>query len=197
MKNKLLLISLFIISVTLSLAAENLLQPYSDTAVYQGTFLKLDAFTPVYEVARTKGALQNYEVAVNVRLINKLYPTIEGGYAFGKFSQDSITQSVNGGFLRAGLDINPLKKSIRSPHALLVGLRVGTSLQQQCDAWGEINAGCQVKIVSGFYMGWTFRLKLLFTNRDATASVAPVYIPGYGQRNHLSWGLAYCLAWRF
>ena len=172
------------------------LLPYSDTAVYQGTFVKLDAFTPVYEAVRSRGALQSYEAAVNVRLINKLYPVMEGGYAFGKASKDSITQTVNGGFLRAGLDYNPLKKSIRSPHALLIGLRAGTSLQQVCDAWGELAAGCQVQIVSGFYMGWTFRVKLLFTHRNASATEAPIYIPGYGDRKDLNWGLNYYLAWR-
>ena len=180
-----------------STAADNPLRPYSDTAVYQGTMVKIDAFTPVYEAARTKGAMQSYEAAVNVRLINKLYPTIEGGYAFGKAVQDSITQRVNGGFLRAGLDFNPLKKSVRLPHALLIGLRVGGSLQQVCDAWGEVAAGCQVQIVSGFYMGWTFRLKMLFTHRNATTTEAPVYIPGYGERKDLTWGLNYYLAWRF
>lgn len=178
-------------------AVDNPLRPYSDTAVYQGTMLKIDAFMPVYEAARSRGALQSYEAAVNVRLINKLYPTVEGGYAFGKAVQDSITQQVNGGFLRAGLDFNPLKKSVRLPHALLIGLRIGGSLQEKCDAWGEVAAGCQVQIVSGFYMGWTFRLKMLFTHRGASAEVAPIYIPGYGERKDLTWGLNYYLAWRF
>ena len=175
----------------------NPLHPYSDTAVYQGTFVKIDAFMPVYTAARSRGALQSYEAAVNVRLSNKFYPAVEGGYAFGQVSQDSITQTVNGGFLRAGLDYNPLKKSIRLPHALLIGLRAGCSLQQVCDSWGEVAAGCQVNIVSGFYMGWTFRLKLLFTRRNASAEQAPVYIPGYGERKDLNWGLNYYLAWRF
>lgn len=173
------------------------LHPYSDTAVYQGTFVKLDAFTPVYTAIRSRGALQSYEAAVNVRLINKLYPVIEGGYAYGRVSRDSVTQAVNGGFMRAGLDYNPLRRSIRSPHALLIGLRAGCSLQEQCDAWGELAAGCQVKIAGGFYMGWTFRLKMLFTRKNATAAEAAVYIPGYGERDDISWGLNYCLAWRF
>lgn len=168
-----------------------------DTALYQGTFVKIDAFMSVYEAVRSRGALQSYEAAVNVRLIDRLYPTFEGGYAFGNAVQDSITQTVNSGFLRAGLDYNPLKKSIRSPHALLIGLRAGCSLQEVCDAWGELAAGCQVQIVSGFYMGWTFRFKLLFTRRNASAEQAPVYIPGYGYRNDLNWGLNYYLAWRF
>ena len=176
---------------------DNPLHPYSDTAVYQGCMVKIDAFMPVYEAVRSRGALQSYEAAVNVRLINKLYPTVEGGYAFGKAVRDSLTQQVNGGFLRAGLDFNPLKKSIHSPHALLIGLRVGGSFQQVCDAWGELAAGCQVQIVSGFYMGWTFRLKLLFTHREAPATMAPIYIPGYGDRNNLNWGLNYYFAWRF
>ncbi|MBR1923347.1 MAG: hypothetical protein IJ838_06335 [Paludibacteraceae bacterium] len=173
------------------------LYPYSDTAVYQGTMLKVDAFMPIYDAARTKGKLQSYEVAFNVRLLNRYYPTLEGGYSFGTAPTDSTTQAINAGFLRVGMDFNPLKKSLHTPHALLVGLRVGTSPQHTTDAWGEVVAGCQVQIVSGFYMGWSARLKLLFTHRDADYTEAPVYIPGYGNRSHVNWGINYYFAWRF
>ncbi len=177
--------------------AVNPLHPYSDTAVYQGTFIKLDAFTPIYEAASTKGSLQSYEAAVTVRLINRFYPALEGGYAFGKAEQDSITQPVHCGFLRAGMDYNPLKKSIQSPHALLIGLRAGCTLQEVCDAWGELAVGCQMQMVSGFYMGWTFRIKFLFTRRNSSPADAPIYIPGYGIRDDMNWGFNYYFAWRF
>ena len=169
----------------------------SDSTVYQGTFVKLDLFTPIYEAIRSAGKLQCYELGVNVRLQNRFYPTLEGGYAFGEAQRDSLTGSVRGGFLRIGMDYNPLKKSRHLPHALLLGLRVGTSLQQQCDAWGELNVGCQVQIVSGFYMGWAGRMRILFTGRDAGADSAPIYIPGFGYRDHLAWGADYFLGWRF
>lgn len=170
---------------------------HTDTTIYQGTFLKIDAFTPIYEVARSKGKLQEYELGVNVRLQDRFFPTIEGGYAFGNAIKDSVEDKINGGYMRFGLDINPLKKNRRSPNSMLVGIRIGSSFQQKCDVWGEVVIGCQVHIVSGFYMGWMARVKMLFTNRNATYETAPIFISGYGYRDTAAWGANYYFGWRF
>ena len=59
-------------------------------------------------------------------------------------------------------------------------------------------------------MGWMGRFKALFT-RTAKAHIAstlsqdnvdtsilmPVYIPGYGKRDNIGWGVNYYLGWRF
>ena len=168
-----------------------------DSAVYQGTCVKLDAFMPIYEAARSAGRLQAYELGVNVRLQNRFYPTLEGGFSFGEARKDSLSDKIQGGFLRLGMDYNPLRKSRPSPHALLIGLRVGTSLQTQVDAWGELVAGCQVQIVKGLYMGWTARMRLMFTHRNTPAGELPVYIPGYGYRDNIAWGANYYIGWQF
>lgn len=194
---------------------------YGDSAIFQGVLVKLDLLNPVLEVARSKGKLQTYELAVSVRLKNRYYPTLEGGYAFGKTGASGGDYKGNGGFIRAGLDINGLRSSAASPHALLVGLRVGTSIQNYdllnvktnspfwnpdllvdyrnnhgIDAWGEVLAGCNVNIASGFYMGWTVRLKLLFTRKAKGNGVTPYYIPGYGFRDNINWGVNYYIGWR-
>ena len=82
------------------------------------------------------------------------------------------------------------------------------------DCWGEIVAGCQVEIArvnkTAFYMGWMARFKCLFTRTQARveqpnieindASVTyltPIYIPGFGSRDDISWGISYHLGWRF
>jgi hypothetical protein len=72
------------------------------------------------------------------------------------------------------------------------------------DCWGEIIAGCQVEIAkvqkTAFYMGWMGRFKVLFT-RDKEGLTAdqmkPIYIPGFGNRDNIGWGLNYYLGWRF
>jgi hypothetical protein len=158
-------------------------------SVYQGTTVKLDILSPVLIPALHHWHFQHYELAANVRLANRFYPTLELGYA------------TPGGFARIGCDINPLKKSAASsPHALLVGVRVGTSVQARyyTDAWGEIVAGCQVEIAkvhnTAFYMGWMGRLKFLFTPREMGLST---YVPGYGKRQHMGWGFNYHIGWRF
>ena len=163
-------------------------------SIYQGTQIKLDIVSPVLIAGLNNWQIQHYEMAANVRLKNRYYPTLELGYA------------TPGGFVRVGCDINPLKKHPESPHALLVGVRIGTAVQEKgyTDCWGEIVAGCQVEVAKGkkprnngqapmgFYMGWMGRFKFLFT-RD----LAPAYIPGYGKRDNLGWGLNYYIGWKF
>ena len=162
-------------------------------AIYQGTQVKLDIASPILVPATTGWVRQHCEVAVNVRLKDRFYPTFEAGYA------------TPGGFIRIGTDINPLKKHPESPHALLVGVRIGSAVQAHgyTDCWGEVVAGCQVEIAkvhqTAFYMGWMGRLKLLFT-RDSVSKnglALPTYIPGFGNRDNSGWGLNYYLGWKF
>jgi hypothetical protein len=181
--------------------------------------IKLDIGSPAVVAAFSKGKLQQYEMAVNVRLLNRFYPAVELGYAGGQTNNDSISYNGHGGFFRVGVDINPLRKNIRSPHALLVGVRLGTSVQGlrqglssearhpyscQADCWGEIVAGCQVEICkvknTAFYMGWQGRIKCLFTRQAEGLPVEEqraIYIPGFGYRDNIGWGLSYHLGWRF
>ena len=195
--------------------------PYSygvkkDSTIYNGTQVKLDIAMPVIVAAVSKGQLQHYEAAVNVRLKQRFYPTLELGYAGGTRAKgDSIQYKGHGGFFRVGLDICPLKKHPESPHALLLGLRLGTAIQDYsngaglrggtaADCWGEIVLGCQVEIAkvnkTAFYMGWMGRFKCLFT-REALGKpadeMAAIYIPGFGNRDNIGWGASYYLGWRF
>lgn len=174
--------------------------------IYQGTTVKLDILSPLLVSGLNGWRIQHYEVAVNVRLANRFYPTFELGYAGGQTQQgDSIYYNAHGGFFRAGADINPLKRNPGSPHALLIGLRLGAAFQpRKADCWGEIVAGCQVEICkvknTAFYMGWMGRFKILFT-REAenltAAEIGPIYIPGFGHRSNLGWGASYHLGWKF
>lgn len=182
--------------------------------IYQGTTVKLDILSPLLVSGLNGWKIQHYEVAVNVRLANRFYPTFELGYSGGQTQQgDSIYYNSHGGFFRAGADINPLKRNPGSPHALLVGLRLGAAFQpRKADCWGEIVAGCQVEICkvksergkvkgeSAFFMGWQGRFKILFT-REAenltAAEMGPIYIPGFGHRSNLGWGASYHLGWKF
>lgn len=158
-------------------------------SIYGGTQLKLDIASPALVAAISKGQRQHYEIGVNVRLKDRFYPTIELGYA------------TNGGFGRLGVDINPLKKHPDSPHALLIGVRVATAVQEKgyTDCWGEIVAGCQVEVAkvnnTALYMGWMARIKCLFTRQQRY--FPPDYIPGFGNRDNVSWGVNYYLGWRF
>lgn len=197
-------------------------------SIYQGTTIKLDLGASAMTIGITKASIQHYEIAANCRLINRLYPTLELGYAGSTPSNashptlgtltmgDSIAYRAQGGFMRIGCDLNPLKKHPQSPHAMLIGLRIGAAVQSvqqaapalvysaakqiSADCWGEIVAGCQVEVYNGLMMGWMGRFRLLFT-RQAEGVTAeefmPIYIPGFGNRDNTAWGVSYHIGYRF
>ncbi len=195
---------------------------YSDSALYQGTQLKLDLGTFALEAALSKGKTWSVETAVSVRLKNRFYPTAEIGYVRGYGAYNNATTTGDGGFLKVGMDLNGLRKNITGPSAFLVGVRVCTALQGyrvtnmsladsywqeaapisltnrfRADAWGEVVAGCNVQIWGGLMMGWNVRFKFLFTSNNHNTGPLPYYIPGYGYRGGTNWGINYYIGYKF
>lgn len=183
--------------------------------VYQGTTLRIDLLNPILDLARSGWHTYTVEAAVNVRLINRLFPTIELGHV-GAFLQEEGASLPRyngwGEFVRLGLDINPLKKRPESRSVLLVGVRAGTGWQNMrtpavlaerprgvwiADAWGEVVAGVQVNIVKGFNMGWAVKMKFLFTTNSHDELTTPYYIPGFGYRGTSNWGFNYYIGYTF
>ena len=213
--NRLLLILSFCCLALCASARE-----YGDSTIYQGMSLKLDIANPILELARSQGKVQDYEAALNVRLANRFYPTLELGYAIAATSADGGNYSGQGGFARLGMDLSALKKG-KTENCLMVGLRLAGSYQgfqitevpvydgfwqlpntnyydqHKFDCWGEIVAGCQVQIWKGFQMGWYVRLKFLFTRTDKQGDALPAYLPGFGYRNDTNWGINYFLGYKF
>ena len=214
MNRLLLILSLFCFALCASA------REYGDSAVYQGMSIKLDIANPILELARSKGKVQDYEAALNVRLANRFYPTLEFGYAIAQTTADGGHYSGQGGFARLGMDLSALKKG-QTENCLMVGLRVAGAYQgfqimdvpvcdnfwilpnanyynqRKFDCWGEIVAGCQVQIWKGFQMGWYIRMKLLFTRTDKQGDALPAYLPGFGYRNDTNWGINYFLGYKF
>ncbi len=192
----------------------------TQNAIYQGMQLKLDLGSPILEIARSSAKVQTYEMAVNVNILQRFFPTFEAGYAQADRTLTAGTFSGKGGFARVGLDLAALKKKRENPHKLLVGIRVATAVQDytmtdltmndsywqttptmnfhdvRCDVWGEITAGIQVQVYKAFYMGWAVRLKALFT-RGKDGEPTAYYIPGYGYKDDMNFGFNYYLAWNF
>lgn len=193
-------------------------------SIYQGMSIKLDLLNSILEPARSKGAIQNYEIAMNWRLIHRLFPTLELGYAQARTEAEGGQHNGKGGFARIGLDLSPLKKHPEYQDLLMVGLRVGTALQTydltgvqmnqgywagtipatcdfinqfRCDAWGEVLTGCQVQVYKGLQMGWFIRMKILMTRKSKANGPLPYYIPGFGYRDDTNWGLNYYIGYKF
>ncbi len=188
--------------------------------IYKGLQVKLDLGTPILEIARSSAKVQSYEMAVNVNLKQRYFPTLELGYAQADRTLASGTFVGKGGFARVGLDLSSLKKRPDSPNKLLVGVRIATAVQDyrltdlilndsywqtnptmnfhdmRCDVWGEISIGIQVQIYKAFYMGWALRLKALFT-RGEEGELTAYYIPGYGYKDDMNFGFNYYVAWQF
>lgn len=224
--NSRLLLILSLLFLVLRASAEDAVgapvQPkqYADTAIYQGMSIKLDIAMPILELARSAGKVQDYEMALNVRLAKRFYPTLELGYAIADVTADGGHYSGQGGFMRLGMDLSALKKGV-GENCLMVGLRFAGAYQgfqvtdvpvygdywqmpntnyynqHKFDCWGEIVAGCQVQIWKGFQMGWYVRMKLLFTRTDKQGDALPAYLPGFGYRNDTNWGINYFLGYKF
>lgn len=197
---------------------------YSDSAIYQGMNIKLELFTPILEAVRSKSKVQSYEIGMNWRLKQRLYPTLELGYAQADLTAEGGHHKGQGGFARVGIDLNGLKKHPERLNALLVGIRLGTAVQQfsitdidlhnpywegdypfrfdfdpqiKTDIWGEVCAGAQVQVWEGFQMGWTLRIKILITRTDKQNGPLPAYIPGFGYRDDTNWGINYYIGYHF
>ncbi len=194
---------------------------YGDSALYQGMSLKVDIGNTLLEIGLSKAKVQSYEMAMNWRIKQRFFPTLELGYARGEQSTDGADYSGQGGFARVGLDFNGLKKHPENPNALLVGVRIGTAVQQYdltgvtlnsnywgeqkadylkqigADCWGEVVAGCQVQVWEGLQMGWYVRFKVLFTRKAKDNYVLPYYLPGYGYRQDTNWGVNYYIGYWF
>lgn len=194
---------------------------YSPDSLYQGLTVKLDVGNTALMAGLTRGKVITSEFAVNCRLKNRYYQVVEGGYAYAHDLQTAGgSYSGQGGFIRLGADLNGLKRNPESQNALLIGVRLGTSVQGYSlhgvtwnnptdpvlhdytnrfrgDCWGEVVVGAQVQIYGGLNMGWTVRAKVLFTRTTKDGNVLPYYLPGYGYRNNTSWGVNYYIGYKF
>lgn len=203
---------------------------YPDSAIYQGMNIKLDIANTIIEAATSGGKNISMEVAMNWRIKQRFYPTFELGVAKADRSIDHKLEAENnyitrhhgaGGFFRVGMDLNGLKKHPEKLDALLVGVRLGTSMQQfemtgvslndpndhslthdfppafRADCWGEVVAGCQIQVWAGLTMGWSLRMKALFTRNAKSGKALPYYIPGFGYRDNTNWGINYYVGYKF
>ena len=161
------------------------------------------------------------EVAVEGNFGNRLYPTVEAGWAWCNATDENngIHYRTNAPYYRAGFNYNFLTKRDRpNPKHYVYGLvRVGwtnfkydveapaitdpvwggsvaLNLQDAAGAciWGEVGAGIKVNIAKGFHMGWSVRYKMRFTEKVGKNS-RMWYIPGYGSNKSNVFGGTYSL----
>ena len=190
------------------------------TPIWQGMNVKLDLGNTIYTLATTRAKRQQYEIALNCNLKNKFYPTLELGYGLSQDIAGGGNYDGQGGFMKLGVDLNPLRKGRNKYYALLAGIRIGLGLQQfsltdvtlndgywepggvvmdftstfRADCWGEICFGLQIQVVGPLTMGWYGRIHFLFTGK--TGDHQPYYIPGYGGVDAGNFSFNYYIGYR-
>ena len=152
---------------------------------------------------------------------SRYYFTVDYGYwATNQLLGNGNYQNA-GNYIRVGADINLLLKD-PDKNMFFFGLRYGISsfresVQYKNNSyysgfgtitgneannnlsghWIELTTGLRVKIVSGFWMGYTGRLKFA-PSASGGGKLTPYDMPGYGIIDETPyWGFDYQLFWRF
>ena len=185
---------------------------------FKGVGVSADIFGCAYSLI---GDGISTEIAAEANFGNRLYPTLEAGWAWCNATDENngIKYHTNAPYYRAGFNYNFLtKKDNPNPKHYIYGLvRIGwTNFKYDVQTppitdpvwggevaldlkdvegaclWGEVGAGIKVKIVKGFHMGWSVRYKFRFTEKKAENS-RMWYIPGYGKNQSTCFGGTYSL----
>lgn len=191
---------------------DTLREPMKLTAIRVG----VDVVHPIKTFATSN--FSGWEISADAELKN-YYPIVE----VGRWSRDVALangQYTNSGnYWRVGVDINTLKKD-PVKNMFFFGIRYGRSrYDEQLDytittdefgpvehsikntnltsGWLELTTGMRVKIVGGFWMGYTGRLKFA-RGLHEEKQLQSYDIPGYGLTfKQPWWGLNYYVMWKF
>ncbi len=149
------------------------------------------------------------------------YSVAEIGFENVDFDENSYAYTSNGGFLKIGAEYNFFKVNDPSnTDNITAGIRYGIATQSQQsprytiidDYWGnytgdiglstvvshyiDLVAGIRTQVFKNFFMGWTFRLKVLMSSNSKTV-LEPYSIPGYGKGDvNVNMGFTYTLEYQ-
>ena len=200
-----------LISTASAQPADSLKNKYLPTSLRIGT----DALAIIKSYAGNK--FDGWEVNADVDFY-KYYLAVDYGNWARHLTLPTGNYENSGNYFRVGTDINFLAKD-PDRNMVFIGLRYGQSnfseqlTYQSIDVnyglmrhelvnsnvtgrWAEITSGLRVKVLKGFWMGYTIRLKFL-PKTQGGGELIPYDIPGYGlaaSKNY--WGFNYQLFWR-
>ncbi|QOI97054.1 MAG: hypothetical protein HRU69_05895 [Flammeovirgaceae bacterium] len=148
----------------------------------------------------------------------RYYLTVDVGNWKRELTSDADRYINNGNYMRAGVDVNFLKKDPER-NMFFIGARYGwgtfsESLVKTTDdpvwgittetftntnsraSWFEVTTGLRVKMYKFFWMGYTIRYKFGL-NTSGTGELATYDVPGFGSTFKSStWGFNYLLLFR-
>lgn len=187
-------------------------QSYSPTGLRVGT--------DVIALIRSRdNSFKGWEVNFDTDFY-RYYLTVDYGYWATKQQLGNGNYQNNGNYIRFGADVNFLMKD-PDRNMFFLGYRYGqstfsesinytntasyagfgsttidTSNANVTGHWMEVTSGLRVKIISGFWMGFTARLKFA-PSATGGGLLVPYDMPGYGIiSKDPYWGFNYQLFWR-
>lgn len=163
-----------------------------------------------------------YEISADFEIRKNLYPVFEFGQQKIKLEEPGFNYLSDGYYFRLGIDYNFQKNyTIDQYEMVFIGFRYGFSKQTHSannitvedQYWGgfvaepileipfqghwiELAGGIRAELFKNFFIGWSFRGRLLLVKSKNTAMEA-YYIPGYGKATkRLSVGINYSIYYK-
>lgn len=154
------------------------------------------------------GKYGQYEAAARLNLRGRYFPIAEVGIGSSNHTDETtaLHYKVNAPYVRLGMDYN-VAKNPRGAGRIFVGARYGwTSFKYAVDGpdltdpvygtvtpyrftglrgtnhWGELVFGLEAKVWSILHLGWSFRYRIRFYDRQSAVG-SPWYVPGFGKND--------------
>lgn len=198
-------ISLLLLSVPLTAAAQDKVQPPTDKDVplFNGLAVSVDLVGPVQMMIGDYG---QYEAALRINLRDKYFPVVELGIGRSDYEDDvtQISYKTSAPYAKIGIDFNLLKNK-HDIYRLYAGLRYAfTSFEYdlshpgvsdpvwgntaeysvagvKCSYhWTEALIGVDAKIWGPLHLGWSLRYRSRISYNDGSLGNS-WYVPGFGK----------------
>lgn len=158
------------------------------------------------------------ELTGDFRLSRKHYLAVELGNEKKTVQEDHFNFTTNGSFIRVGFDYNSYENWTGMNNQVYTGLRYGfSSFSQTLNSysiyypnstfpsplitpntefsgltahWAEVVAGVKAELFSNFFMGFSFRLNYLISEKKPE-TFANLYIPGFNRTYEGRFGVGF------
>ncbi|MCQ2227280.1 MAG: DUF6048 family protein [Bacteroidales bacterium] len=186
----------------------------------QGLSLGVDV-SPLVMMIVKKGETKGLSFVGRYGLKNKLWANAEAGYENTKYENQNFEYESNGAFIKIGLDYDLFHSEYFPVNDnIFVGFRYGYAWQRHSSDefvivdsyWGDykgsvdktaVNShilealfGLRCEVLPHFYMGWTFRMKVLMASIH-NDELEPYRVAGYGSADsRVGMGFTYTLEYQ-
>lgn len=180
------------------------INPFYNPKTY-GLRIGLDIIKPIYSF--TKDHFSGFEIAADYRIKTNLFIAGEMGYTDKTIQEDEFNHSVDGSYLKLGINYNLYTNWLDMDNELYLGTRYGFSTftntlnnytifqegnffdEKEVNTpvtydglnahWFEFVAGIKVEVFKNIYFGFMASLNKLITTKEPS-NFGNTYSPGFG-----------------